>query len=84
MRDGPPANTSCQFFSSHSKKVRLVDQPVFGDFGIAGAEFALGKRVQHIGVGEHEIRLMEDADQVLAMARIDAGLAADRGIDLRQ
>ena len=27
---------------------------------------------------------MEGADQVLAVRRIDAGLAADRGIDLRQ
>ena len=34
--------------------------------------------------GEHQIGLVEHADEVLAVARIDAGLAADRGIDLRQ
>ena len=27
---------------------------------------------------------MEGADEVLAVARVDAGLAADRGIDLRE
>ena len=56
----------------------VADQPVFGDLGIAGAEFALRQRVEQRGVGDHHGRLMEGADQVLALARIDAGLAADR------
>ena len=51
------------------EEVRPVDQAVFGDFGIAGAEFARRQRVEHVGVGEHELRLVEDADQVLAVAR---------------
>ena len=62
----------------------IAEQPVFGDLGIAGAEFALRQRVEQRGVGDHQDRLMEGADQVLAVRRIDAGLAADRGIDLRQ
>ena len=35
-------------------------------------------------VGEHQLRLMEGADEILAAAGVDAGLAADGGIDLRQ
>ena len=62
----------------------IAEQAVFGDLGIAGAEFALRQRVEQRGVGDHHHRLMEGADQILAVARIDAGLAADRTVDLRQ
>ena len=63
---------------------RIVDQPVLRDLGIARQQLAPGQGVEHLGVGQHQPRLVEGADQVLAMARVDAGLAADRGIDLRQ
>ncbi|MCY1507599.1 hypothetical protein D9M68_418800 [compost metagenome] len=66
------------------EEVRLVDQPILRDLGIAGAKLAWTQRVEHVGIGEHQIRLMEDADQVLAVRGIDAGLAADGGIDLCQ
>ncbi len=36
------------------------------------------------GVGEHRDRLVERADQVLALGQVDPGLAADRGVDHRQ
>src|SRR5208337_162892 len=42
------------------------------------------QRVEGAGIGEDEGRLVECADQVLAVRRIDARLAADAGIDLRQ
>ena len=61
---------------------RVAEQPVFHDLGVAGAELARRKRGKRAGVGEHEARLMEGADQVLALLGVDAGLAADRGIDL--
>ena len=35
-------------------------------------------------VGQHQPRLVESADQVLAVTGIDAGLAADRAVDLGQ
>ena len=35
-------------------------------------------------VGEHATRLVERADHVLAARVVDAGLAADRGVDLRE
>src|SRR6185312_14465339 len=47
-------------------------------------EFAGGERIEQRGVGDHQNRLVKGADQVLAVARIDAGLAADRRVDLRQ
>ena len=45
----------------------VAEQPVFGDFGIAGAELALRQRVEQRGVGDHQDRLVEGADQVLAV-----------------
>ena len=83
-RAGPPANTSRQLASSHSKKCSVAKQPVFHHLGVAGAEFALRQRIEQRGVGDHQDRLIERADQVLALAGVDRGLAADRGIDLRQ
>ena len=35
-------------------------------------------------IGNDQNRLMERADEILALARIDAGLAADRRVDLRK
>ena len=62
----------------------VSEQAIFGDLGITGAELARGERVEQRGVGDHQDRLVEGADEILAMARVDGGLAADRGIDLRQ
>ena len=61
---------------------RIVDQPVFHHLGIACQQLAPGQGVEHLGVGQHQPRLVEGADHVLAVAGVDAGLAADRGIDL--
>ncbi len=60
------------------EKFSVAEQPVFGDLGVAGAKFALRQRVEQRGVGDHQNRLMEGADQIFAVAGIDAGLAADR------
>ena len=63
----PPANTSPPVPLQPGEEFRPVDQPVFGDLGIAGAEFARRQRVERVGVGQHQPRLVEDADQVLAV-----------------
>jgi hypothetical protein len=64
---------------------RLVaEHAVFGDFGIAGAELARRQRIEHGGIGDHQQRLMERAEQVFPLRRIDSSLAADRRVDLRQ
>jgi hypothetical protein len=66
------------------EKLLVVNEAVFRDFGIAGAELARWQAVEHAGIGEHEDRLMKCADEVLALAGVDAGLAADGGVDLRE
>ena len=63
----PPANMSCQFASSQAKNAGVAEQAVFGDLGIAGAEFAQRQRVEQRRVGDHQNRLVEGADQVLAV-----------------
>ena len=45
----------------------VAEQAVFGDLGIAGAELARRQRVEQRGIGDHQDRLMERADQVLAV-----------------
>ena len=46
---------------------RIAEQAVLGGLHIAGAELALRQRRQQADVGQHQARLMEGADQVLAL-----------------
>ena len=66
------------------EKIRVVNQPVFGNFRVAGAEFARRQGVEHAGVRQHQDGLVERADKILAMGGINAGLAADGRVNLRQ
>ena len=59
-----------------------VDQAVLDHLGVARAQLTGGQAGQHVGVREHEARLVEDADQVFAVAGVDPGLTADRAVDL--
>ena len=45
----------------------VAEQAEFGHLGIAGAEFARRQRVEQRGVGDHQNRLVEGADQILAV-----------------
>ena len=47
-----------------------------------GPELALGERLKQRDVDDHRDRLMERAEEVLPLGQVDAGLAADRRIDL--
>ena len=60
----------------------IGDEAVFRHLGVAGAHLAFGQGVEGGGIGQDQTRLVEGADQVLAQRRVDAGLAAHRGIDL--
>ncbi|QTK81333.1 Hypothetical protein AT6N2_L0403 [Agrobacterium tumefaciens] len=66
------------------EEIRLVDQTVLDDFGVAGAELARTERIEHRRIGQDQIRLVKNTEKVLAVAAVDAGLATDGGIDLRQ
>ena len=65
-------------------ELRLIDQAVFRHFRIAGEQLPARQARQHVGIRQHQARLMEGANQVLAMAGVDRGLATDRAIDLAQ
>ena len=81
---GLRARTSSLRFRQVGEKFGFADNARLDDFVEPGAVFALGQCIQHGGIGEHGEGLMEAADQVLAADQIDAGLAADGGIHLRQ
>ena len=66
------------------EEIRIVDQGAFDDLGIAGADLARRERVEAGRVDQHERGLVEGADEILARRRVDRGLAADRGVDLRE
>ena len=57
------------------------DEAALDHLGQPGPELRLGQAGQRVGVGEDGGRRVEGADQVLAGAGVDAGLAADRGVD---
>jgi len=59
-------------------------QAVFDDLGEARDVMALRQRVERIEVGDDAARLVKGADHVLAERVVDAGLAADRRVHLRQ
>jgi hypothetical protein len=66
------------------EEVGIADQAVFHDFGVTGLEFALGQRVEHGEVCEHERGLVECADEIFAGGGVDRGLAPHARIDLRK
>ena len=63
---------------------RLRDHAVLDHFVQAGAEFAARQCFEHHRIGHHQARRVKRADQVLAERVVDAGLAADRAVHLRE
>src|SRR5690606_19746832 len=66
------------------KEIAVADQPVFHDFGIACEKFTHGQRFKRVRIRENETRLMESTGEVLALLRVDAGLAANGTVHLRE
>ena len=62
----------------------VVDDAGFDGLLQAGAELRRRKGAEEVGVGEDGLRMVEAADEVFAGDEVDAGLAADRGVDLRE
>ena len=60
------------------------DDAVLDDFVQAGAELAARERGEELRVDDHRRRLVIGADEVLAGGVVDADLAADRAVDLRE
>ena len=67
-----------------------LEQATVGDHAVldhlveAGPELAPRERAEHLRIGEDRKGLVERADQVLAEGMIDAHLAADRAVHLRE
>src|SRR5699024_6659961 len=62
----------------------IGDETGLDDLGEAGEEFVLRQGAQRVEVDEDPGRGVEGPDQVLAFGGVDAGLAADGGIDHTQ
>ncbi len=62
----------------------VAEQAVLGGFHVACTKLARGQGGEQAGVGQHQARLVEGADQILALRCVDAGLASDRGVHLCQ
>ena len=65
-----------------SEEPGVVDDAVFDHLGEAGAILAHGQRGQRVQVAQHEPRLVERADQVLARLQVHADFAADGAVHL--
>ena len=59
-------------------------QRVLGDLTETGPVLPGRQRRERRDVGEHRDRLVERADEVLPLRKVHRGLAADRGVDLRE
>ena len=65
-----------------AEELRVVDDAGFDGFLQAGAEFGGGEGAEEVDVGEDGERVVEAADEVLAGGEVDAGFAAEGGVDL--
>ena len=66
-----------------SKSVAAFDDRRLDDLGQTFAQRSRRQRAAARDVAKHADRIAKDAGEVFAAAKIDAGLAADRGIDHR-
>ena len=64
------------------EELGIVDEPVLHDLRKAGPYFTGIERRQRRRIADHAPRLVEGADEVLSAGKVDAGLAADRGVHL--
>ena len=67
-----------------SSKSRIGDDAVFDHFVQAGTELTTRQGFEHDRIGNDQAWRVKRSDQVLAERVIDAGLPADRAVDLRE
>ena len=66
------------------KKVRIANQAIFNHLGDARRKFALRQSFERVDIRQHHFWLIKRANHVFAERVIDAGFAANAGIDLRE
>ena len=69
-------------FRNHIQNAGVLNAAVFDDLCHAVTEGGIRQGGEQIGVDEHQLRLVECADEIFALRQVYAGLAADRGIHL--
>ena len=82
LRHGLGGERSPRQLLHAAKHIAAGEEAVLGHFRGAAAELPVGQRLQRAQVRQHEARLVERADVVLAGAEVDGHLAADRGVHL--
>jgi len=68
----------------HPEQIRIANDAALDDFVKARAILALRQRSQQVGIDQHDEWLVKAPHQILARDQIHSGLAAYRGVDLRQ
>ncbi len=66
------------------EKFSVADHAVLDDLSIARQQLTVWQGCERAGIGQHQDRLMKGPHQILALRRVDRGLAADRTVDLCQ
>jgi hypothetical protein len=66
------------------KELGVTNQAIFDHLSQTGLQFAVRQGIKRRDVGQHQLRLIERTNHVLAERMIDCRLAANRGIHLRE
>ncbi len=66
------------------KQLNVPDNSALQRFVKSGAKLAVGKRLQHRRIDQHDPGMVESSHQILPGDQIHSRLAANGGIDLRQ
>ena len=66
------------------EEICVVDDAGLDGLLQSGAEFAWREGAEEVGVDEDSLRMVEAADEIFSGGEVDAGLAADGGVDLSE
>jgi len=80
---GVAAQDGEQIFFEVGEERGVGDDAVLDNFREAAAKLAFGEGFESGGIDENEARGIKRTDEIFAFGKIDAGLAAHGGIDLR-
>ena len=70
--------------NSSIEQLSIANRSLLDRFAPARRQLALGQSLQSVSVDQNQTRLMKSSDNILSRSGVDAGLAANRSIDLRK
>jgi hypothetical protein len=65
-----------------AEEAGVANDASFDAFEEACAKFAVGESLEDVDVGEDRARVVKAADEIFSGGKVDAGFAADGGVDL--